>query len=56
MIDLGFAENAIEKEERDLVRNALEFDDKLIQDVMTPKDQVFSLDGKSKLSKVISKI
>jgi len=56
VIDLGFAENAIEKEERDLVRNALEFDDKLIQDVMTPKDQVFSLDGKSKLSKVISKI
>ncbi|MGY5144644.1 MAG: hemolysin family protein [Candidatus Nitrosopumilus sp. bin_32a] len=56
VIDLGYIEKAIEKEERDLVRNALEFDDKPIQDVMTPKDQVFSLDGKLELSKVISKI
>lgn len=56
VIDLGYTEKAIEKEERDLVRNALEFDDKPIQDVMTPKDHVFSLDGKHTLSKVISKI
>ena len=56
VIDLGLAENAIEKEERDLARNALEFDDKPIQNVMTPKDQVFSIDGKDELSKVISKI
>lgn len=56
IVDLGYAEKAIEKEERDLVRNALEFDDKPIQDVMTPKDHVFSLDGKLTLSKVISKI
>lgn len=56
VIDLGYAEKAIEKEERDLVRNALEFDDKPIQDVMTPKDHIFSLDGKFTLSKVISKI
>jgi CBS domain containing-hemolysin-like protein len=56
VIDLGYAEKAIEKEERDLVRNALEFDDKPIQDVMTPKDHVFSLDGKLTLSKTISKI
>ncbi|MDH3340146.1 MAG: hemolysin family protein [Nitrosopumilus sp.] len=56
VVDLGYAEKAIEKEERDLVHNALEFDDKPIQDVMTPKDSVFSLDGKLTLSKVISKI
>ena len=56
IIDLGYVEKAIEKEERDLVRNALEFDDKPIQDVMTPKDRIFSLEGKLTLSKVISKI
>ena len=56
VVDLGYAEKAIEKEERDLVYNALEFDDKPIQDVMTPKDHVFSLDGKLTLSKVIPKI
>lgn len=56
VVDLGYAERALEKEEHSLVRNALEFDDKPIQDVMTPKDQVFSLDGRLSLSKVISKI
>jgi len=56
VVDLGYAEKAIEKEERDLVHNALEFDDKPIQDVMTPKENVFSLYGKLTLSKVISKI
>lgn len=56
IVDMGYVEKAIEKEERDLVRNALEFDDKPILDVMTPKDQVFSLDGKDTLSKVKTKI
>ena len=56
VVDLGYAEKAIEKEERDLVHNALEFDDKPIQDVMTPKESVFSLYGKLTLSEVISKI
>jgi len=56
IVDLGYADKAIEKEERDLVRNALEFDDKPIHDVMTPKENVFSLDGTLTLSKVISKI
>ena len=56
VVDLGYAEKAIEKEERDMVHNALEFDDKPIQDVMTPKENVFSLYGKLTLSKVISKI
>ena len=56
IIDMGYVEKALEKEERDLARRALEFDDQLIQDVMTPKDQIFSLDGKLMFSKVISKI
>ena len=56
IIDMGYVEKALEKEERDLARRALEFDDQLIQDVMTPKDQIFSLDGKLVFSKVISKI
>ncbi|MFB5635471.1 MAG: hemolysin family protein [Nitrosopumilus sp.] len=56
IVDMGYTEKAIEKEERDLVHNALEFDDKPIQDVMTPKDNVFSLEGQCTLSKVISEI
>lgn len=56
IVDLGYAEKAIEKEERDLVHKALEFDDKPIEDVMTPKSHVFSLNATSKLSESISKI
>lgn len=56
IVDLGYAEKALEKEERDLVHRALEFDDKPIQDIMTPKDQIFSLEGNELLSNVFSKI
>jgi len=56
VVDQGYAEKTLEKEEHDLVHNALEFDDTSIQNVMTPKSEIFSLDSKKKLSEVISKI
>ncbi len=56
VVDMGLSDKAIEREEHKLVKNALEFDDKPIQDVMTIKKEIFSLDAKSKLSDVISKI
>jgi len=56
VVDLGLSEKAIEKEEHALVRKALEFDDKPIIDVMTPKKDIFSLDDKSMLSNVFSLI
>ena len=56
VVDLGLSEKAIEKEEHRLVRKALEFDDKPIIDVMTPKKDIFSLDDKSMLSDVFSLI
>lgn len=56
VVDLGLTEKAIEKEEHNLVRKALEFDDKPIIDVMTPKEDIFALDDNSKLSDVFSSI
>ena len=56
VIDQGYAEKTLEKEERDLVHNALEFDDTSIQNVMTPKSEIFSLNSEKTLSEVISKI
>ena len=41
VIDLGLSEKAIEREEHELVHNALEFDDKPILNVMTPKKHLF---------------
>ena len=56
VIDLGLSDKAIEREEHKLVHNALEFDDKPILNVMTPKNQLFSLDADKLLSESISKI
>lgn len=56
VIDLGLSEKAIEREEHELVHNALEFDDKPILNVMTPKKHLFSLDGDKLLSESISQI
>lgn len=43
VIDLGMAEKAIEKEEREMVHGALEFDDTVIRSVMTPRIKMFTL-------------
>lgn len=56
VIDLGLSEKALEQEEHELVHNALEFDDKPIIDVMTPKKDIFSLNYDKLLSEVFSKI
>ncbi len=56
VVDLGLSEKAIEREEHDLVHKALEFDDKPIIDVMTPKKNIFSLNAESLLSEVFPQI
>lgn len=56
VIDLGLKEKAIEKEEHELVRNALEFDDQPISNVMTLKEKIFSLSGELTLDKALPKI
>ncbi len=53
VIDQGLKEKAIEKEEHELVRNALEFDDQTINNVMTQKGQIFSLSEQLTLDKAV---
>jgi CBS domain containing-hemolysin-like protein len=56
VIDLGLSDNAIEQEEHILAHKALEFDDKPIVDVMTPRENIFSLNGECLLSDVFPQI
>lgn len=56
VVDLGLEEKAIEKEEHDLVRNALEFDDQPISNVMTQKEEIFSLYEGLTLDKALPQI
>jgi len=46
VIDQGVADKALEKEERELVHSALEFDDIVIRSVMTPRLKMFTLNSK----------
>lgn len=56
VIDLGLSEKAIEQEEHKLAYKALEFDDKPILDVMTPKKDIFSLEANNMLADVFPQI
>ena len=46
IIDQGLADKALEKEERELVHSALEFDDTVIRTVMIPRPKMFTLNSK----------
>lgn len=50
IIDQGHRDEALEKQERDLVYGALEFNDKVIRSVMKPRVQMFCLHASTKLS------
>lgn len=49
IVEQGVADKAIEKEERELVHSALEFDDTAIRTVMTPRTKMFALHAKMML-------
>jgi len=56
VIDQGLAEKALEKEERELVHGALNFDDTVIRSVMTPRTKMFSLNSKTLLFEALPQI
>lgn len=56
VIDEGLEDHAIEKQERELVQSALDFDEITIRSVMTPRTKMFTLNSKSILFEVISLI
>ncbi len=56
VIDQGLEEKAIEKQERELVHGALNFDEVIIRAVMTPRTKMFTLNSKMMLSEGLSLI
>ena len=45
LLEAGDEEGILEESDRDLVRSAVEFGDKLVREVMTPRPQVFAVRG-----------
>jgi CBS domain containing-hemolysin-like protein len=56
VIDQGLEENALEKEEMELVHGALKFDDTVIRSVMTPRTKMFVLISKMLLFEALPQI
>ena len=56
VIDQGLEENALEKEEMELVHGALKFDDTVIRSVMTPRTKMFILNSKMLLFEALPQI
>jgi putative hemolysin len=54
LIEAGQEEGIIEEGDRDLVRSAVEFGDKVVRDVMTPRPHVFAVPGDITLEAFIS--
>ncbi|MEA3412245.1 MAG: hemolysin family protein [Pseudomonadota bacterium] len=52
----GEMEGTIELKERELIEKVFAFNDLSVRDVMTPRNQIFSVDGKSKISDVIREV
>jgi CBS domain containing-hemolysin-like protein len=54
LIEAGEEEGIIEESDRDLVRSAVEFGDKVVRDVMTPRPHVFAVPAELTLEDFIS--
>ncbi|MGC2401281.1 MAG: hemolysin family protein, partial [Acidobacteriaceae bacterium] len=54
LIDAGEEEGIIEESDRDLVRSAVEFGDKVVREVMTPRPQMFAVPADITLEDFIS--
>ena len=53
LIEAGEEEGILERSDSDLVRSAVEFGDKLVREVMTPRPRVFAVDGSVTLERFL---
>lgn len=56
MVDEGQEKGAIEKEEKEMINNIFEFNDKIVAEVMIPRTDMFALDIDSDTKEVIEKL
>ena len=54
LLEAGEEEGILEESDRDLVRSAVEFGDKLVREVMTPRPQVFAVPGSVTLERFLT--
>jgi len=56
LLEAGEEEGILEESQLDLVRSAVEFGDKLVREVMTPRPEVFAVPGKMTLEEFLEQL
>ena len=53
MIDVGEEKGAIDEQEKEMINNVFEFNDKVVSEIMVPRTQIFAVDINCSISEVI---
>lgn len=56
MVDVGEEKGTIDKEESQMINNVFEFDDKVVSEIMVPRNDIYALDEDLTISQVLEKI
>jgi len=56
LLEAGEEEGVLDEEDRELVRSVVEFGDKVVRDVMTPRPEMFAVAGKTTLETFTSEV
>ncbi len=56
MIDVGEEKGTIKVEEKNMINNVFEFNDKVVSEIMTPRTEIFALDMNLTISEVIEEL
>ena len=56
MVDVGEEKGTINKEEKNMINNVFEFNDKVVTEIMVPRTEIYALDGNMTLSEVLDEV
>ena len=56
MVDVGEEKGTIEEEEKNMINNVFEFNDKVVSEIMIPRTEIFALDMNLTISEVIEEL
>ena len=56
MVDVGEEKGTIDKEESQMINNVFEFDDKVVSEIMIPRNDIYALDEDMTISEVLEQI
>ncbi|MCI8833027.1 MAG: HlyC/CorC family transporter [Clostridia bacterium] len=56
MIDVGKEKGTIDEEEKNMLNNVFEFNDKVVSEIMIPRTEIFALDMNMSISEVIEEL